>query len=106
MVGQAQDHKFQPITNKFQMMANNQKLDLEKQTSILENLALAKEHLVCIWSAVDPTIKDCHEVISLTDVEKLGASVIYKMQNYSIQSICQRSRCAFLQLEGAICRLD
>ena len=98
MVGQAQDHKFQPITNKFQMMANNQKTsnpDSEKQVSILENLALAKEHLVCIWSTVDPTVKDCHEVISSTDVEKPVASVIYKMvkltcqtiQNYGIHSI-------------------
>ena len=62
------------------MMANNQNPDSEKQANILETLlALATEHLVCIWSTVDPTVKDCHKLMSSTDTEKPGASVIYKM---------------------------
>ena len=76
MVGQVQDHKFQPIANTFEMPVNNQNPDSKKQANLLGNLALTKEHLVCIQSTIDPAVKDCHEVISSTDVEKPITSVI------------------------------
>ncbi len=53
----------------------------------MDSIPLAKEHLVTIWSTVDPKIKDCSEVIASTGVEKPSAPIIFKMVNLTCQTI-------------------
>ena len=44
----------------------------------MEQIPLAKEHLVCKSTSVDPSIK-CSEIVASTDVEKVSSSVMYSM---------------------------
>jgi hypothetical protein len=46
-----------------------------QQNSILDNLPLAKEHLVFKFSSIDPQIK-CSEIVALVNVTKVTHGVI------------------------------
>jgi hypothetical protein len=47
----------------------------QQQSSILENLPLAKEHLIFKWVSIDPDIK-CSEIDTSINVTKVTAAVI------------------------------
>jgi hypothetical protein len=55
--------------------ATGSSMVVPQQSSILENLPLAKEHLIIEWVSINPDIK-CSEIVALINVTKVTATVI------------------------------
>ena len=99
LVGQDKSPPFLPLTQKFQLRANNQKaaeeesnndaaVKVSSENSILDNIALAKEHLVGIFSSLEPSTK-CSEIVASTDVEKPTAPIIFKIDHLVYHTVQQ-----------------
>ncbi|EJK60144.1 hypothetical protein THAOC_19553 [Thalassiosira oceanica] len=89
MMGQDSSDQFQPIHAKHSNLVSkqsNSNMHDVNSANIIENIPLAKEHLVCKTSCADPTLK-YSEIVASTDVEKVTSSVMYSMTELVCQSL-------------------
>jgi regulator of replication initiation timing len=82
--GSCELQKYQQVTNKFHKMANQMNGDanatLTAESSIYENVALAKEHGCVKWTSIDPE-KDISEIVASVNCELFNADVVFSLTN-------------------------